>query len=415
MKKSIRFIAFLALMLAGCSLYSQAQVRYRDEVFTSYTIDTVAFTVHGSDTLKMDIYQPVGDTFATRPVILLAHGGSFVVQGGYRNDDPAIVKLCQTFAKHGYITATYDYRLASNITSLLDSIQALDVVMKAIADGKGAVRYFRQDAATTNTYRVDTSQIFVGGNSAGAILAVHLAYIDSIGEVPQYIADVIDSNGGIDGDAGNQGYSSKAKAVINLAGGINMLAWYGPGSIPMVSCQGDQDGTVPYECDGVLSATAQPFHIKTVNICGCGAMKPVADAEGLEDSLLTFPGDDHVPWENNTTKMNQVIAFVDTFLYKHTVDISQVHTGINNIDGNSGFGMYPNPAQNTLTINNHGNQQYNLSVYNMLGQEVLRKTSIAGNVTNFDISALNNGVYVVKMFDATGKETLFTDKLQIIH
>jgi len=58
--------------------------RYIDDVFTDVSMTTVTYgsntSVFGiNQNLKMDIYQPVGDTNAKRPVILFAFGGSFII------------------------------------------------------------------------------------------------------------------------------------------------------------------------------------------------------------------------------------------------------------------------------------------------------------------------------------------------
>ena len=50
----------------------------------------------------MDIYMPNSDIdlCLNRPLIILAHGGSFI--GGSKTN-PTMVDLCETFAKYVYI------------------------------------------------------------------------------------------------------------------------------------------------------------------------------------------------------------------------------------------------------------------------------------------------------------------------
>ena len=59
----------------------------------------------------MDIYTPVGDNYTNRPLLIFAHGGSFI--GGSKTN-PTMVDLCETFAKRGYVTASINYRLATH-------------------------------------------------------------------------------------------------------------------------------------------------------------------------------------------------------------------------------------------------------------------------------------------------------------
>ena len=69
-----------------CSFLTQAQDRYYDAIFpVQRTADVVYGTNIGILTgapapegLKVDIYQPVGDTKPDRPLILLSHTGSLL-------------------------------------------------------------------------------------------------------------------------------------------------------------------------------------------------------------------------------------------------------------------------------------------------------------------------------------------------
>ena len=60
--------------------------------------------------------------------------------------------VCETFAKRGYVTASINYRLAAetvgffgSFTFYTDTEDAYNVVLKAVMDGKAAVRYFRKN------------------------------------------------------------------------------------------------------------------------------------------------------------------------------------------------------------------------------------------------------------------------------
>ena len=64
------------------------------------------------------------------------------------------------------------------------------------------------------------------------------------------------------------------------------------------------------------------------------------------------------------------------------------------------FIVYPNPAQNKLTISsiNKNITNYKLAVYNSLGKQI-KKTSISNNNTTIFISDLSNGIYFVKLYN----------------
>uniref|UniRef100_UPI0040492FF5 T9SS type A sorting domain-containing protein n=1 Tax=Gelidibacter sp. TaxID=2018083 RepID=UPI0040492FF5 len=62
---------------------------------------------------------------------------------------------------------------------------------------------------------------------------------------------------------------------------------------------------------------------------------------------------------------------------------------------NNAFTYFPNPVKNTLQLNAQSNIQ-NVSIYNMLGQEVLRTAPNTVNST-IEMSALQTGAYFVKV------------------
>jgi len=181
------------------------------------TADVTYSTVYN---LTMDIYTPIGSPATKRPVLIMAHGGSF--SGGSKAENTS-TEIARRFASRGYTTASINYRLESSILNLTDSNVAAGAVMRAVGDMKAAVRFFRKDAAGANLYLADTNTVYVGGNSAGAITAVNLAYLNDSLEAPVYIRSQIATNGGVDGNSGNPGYSSKVSGVLNFAGGVKIL------------------------------------------------------------------------------------------------------------------------------------------------------------------------------------------------
>ena len=68
--------------------------------------------------------------------------------------------------------------------------------------------------------------------------------------------------------------------------------------------------------------------------------------------------------------------------------------------------LYPNPTSNVLNIESLGTIQ-TISVYNVLGQEVINKALNSAS-TSLDVSSLNSGIYVVKtVVDGVTSSTKF--------
>jgi len=263
------------------------------DLFDSLRITTVQFgrsiNVDGiAMDLFMDVYQPEGDTSTSRPVIVWAFGGAFI--GGQRTD---MDFFAQTFARRGYVCATFDYRLYPFLTAgLPDSTDIADIAIKATHDMKAAVRHLRQDAATDNLFKIDPDRIIAGGVSAGAITALQTGVLKDGDVTLDYLLDIIDANGGLEGasgDAENLSYSSDVSLVINLSGAVFDLDWIDPEDVPIISYHGDADEVVPF---GIGNANV--FGIDLTRLFGSGAIHPHCDDIGLRNSLFTVPGGDHV-------------------------------------------------------------------------------------------------------------------------
>lgn len=378
MKKII--LGVCATSLFAVSNAQDCGSRYHDLLFSSATKTTVTYsTVTNQD---MDIFVPDGDSETNRPLIVWAHGGSFY--GGSKADGD-VATLAQSFAKRGYVTASINYRLTSNMLDLLDSTNAFPVVLRAVADAKAAVRYLRANAAT---YGIDTNNVYFGGNSAGSIIGINYVFLNDLSKATPLLESVINNNGGMEGDAGNYGPSSKIKVLVNLAGGILSPNWIdNTTNIPVVSCHGDADGTIPIDCGRVLNGTSN------IAICGSQAMEPNLSANGIANELHVWANAGHCPWSSNPNDLTKVDSIVRDFLYPYAA-CGLEPSGIKTIDNNHLISVYPNPAQNVINIaiENTTAVIENVRLYNVLGQ-----TAYSGNETKISTGALQNGIYFVEV------------------
>ncbi len=294
--------------------YSQCNGRYENEIFNAVNVSTINYSdIYQDGEHEMDVYTAIGDTATNRPLILYMHGGSFY--GGTKNMSDCI-DFCTSMAKRGYVAASLNYRLSNIVSFLSSQEEQYRTVLKAVADIKAGVRFFRKDYNTNgNTYGINPNTIFAGGYSAGAVIAVHLAYIDNVSDLPTAPIDVQNLvsiiGGNLEGDAGNTGYSSQIQGVVSFAGGINDVTWIDGNDEPLVSIQGTSDLTVNYNCGPGMN---NPL---VLNLCGAGEMHPQADNVGLINDKLIFNGTDH-GWAalgNSNNKFIDAINFTSDFLY----------------------------------------------------------------------------------------------------
>jgi acetyl esterase/lipase len=193
----------------GCTLPRPAgdsPLRYRDQVFTNVTVTSNLQYGSAPDSqgtpvpLTLDLYRPTGDTQTSRPALVWVHGGGF--SGGSKTGTVA-VDAATTFARHGYVAVSINYRLLAPPGGCVGNPgQAACTVaaLEAKHDAQAAVRWLRANAAT---YGVDPTRIAIGGESAGGITAT-LAGLNA--------EDV--------GSSGNPGFPSTVRGFVSVSGGL---------------------------------------------------------------------------------------------------------------------------------------------------------------------------------------------------
>lgn len=225
--------------------------------------------------LQMDLYLP-NDNNTARNLVLLAHGGGFT--GGTREE---MGDLASDLAEAGYVAASISYRLM-DVEPTREAY--FTAVAQATTDMKSAIRYLRANAAGANTYGINPDNIVVGGYSAGAVTALHAAYINAENEIPVEMAAAIAVEGGLNGGS-HTAYSSAVKGVMNIAGGIVDLALLDSGDPQLMSIHGTADEVVPY-----LSGDADN---SGVTLYGSGLMHPRLEELGEANTLLMKTGVGH--------------------------------------------------------------------------------------------------------------------------
>lgn len=382
---------FLFFLITPIYVFSQCDERYQDPIFSEVSVSTVEYTnVYDWSTtdtgLDMDIYQPVGDTFSLRPLIIFAHGGTYI---SGNKDNPTMVTLCESFAKRGYVTASIQYRLTSMATLLSPNASEIltQTVFNSISDMKAAIRYFRKDIyENNNTYRVDQSLIFVGGYSAGAVTATHLALMD-VNDVPSNLQSFVDASGGIDGNSGNEGYSSEVSGAVNIAGAIHDLSFIDSQDQAVVSIHALDDNTVSYDCANALNNANLPV------LCGSGEIHQKLDEVSVYNDLYSISSGGHgAPLVNLETVG---IPFVVDFLYP----IVCQNTGLTK-NSEQALAVFPNPA--ISSINFQSKQVFDkLVLCDAVGRIVLELNKPV-LTHKLNLSGLKNGMYYLSIFDNKG-------------
>ncbi len=193
MKKILLFFSLFVFTTYVCNAQQWVDTAYTYQLFTAVSYGNAVDFAGNLRNLDMDICVPTNDVppVCGRPLLIVIHGGSFMA--GTKNDIiPQVVM--KDFAKRGYITASINYRLgmfetSSNIhcnigngwdcLNMADTAEWLRATYRAMQDAKGAIRYL---IAHAGTYNIDPKNVFVVGESAGAITALATAYLDDNSE-----------------------------------------------------------------------------------------------------------------------------------------------------------------------------------------------------------------------------------------
>lgn len=403
MKKVLLLLSFILTLSEVIAQIDCSSGRFDTEVFTN--VNVTYNVVYGANTdvngnlltLKMDVYEPANDTMTARPLIVWAHGGSFLAGSKSDND---VVTLCQRFAKRGYVCASIDYRLG--IPFPVGQTNATKAVYRATQDMKAAVRFFRKDAMMLNVYKSDPNIIFAGGSSAGAFTALHLAYLDDVSEIPAEIDTTVMGN--LEGNSGNPGYASTVNAVIDLCGAIGDRHWVTGSTVPFVAMHGTNDNTVPYGRAMIYLLGAFPIMV----IDGSYAIAGYADSVGVYNQMYTWRGAGHVPYASNPAYMDTTVSFVSNFLYQYFGCVPRdpnplpntFVTEIRNTLENRVI-VYPNPANEYLIINSNENI-VDLTLMSVDGKQLQRFSQLNNNA-RIDVSALAPGIYFITINTPSGR------------
>lgn len=138
--------------------FSEILVEKASELFHTNPLD-----------LTMDIYEPEDGHRFPRPLVMMVHGGAF-----YNGDkrDEEYVTWCRDLASYGYTAVSVNYRLG--FVTIKGEVER--AAYRAIQDIHAATRFM---LAHKDSYFIDPDRVYLAGCSAGAIAALHVAFLDN--------------------------------------------------------------------------------------------------------------------------------------------------------------------------------------------------------------------------------------------
>lgn len=263
--------SILIFTTIACFAQNIKPVLYKDVSFNKVDVQK-NIVYSAADSIKekyrcLDFYQPATDSILQkRPLIIWMHGGGF--KFGTKN--AAEIKLWgNEFAKRGYAFAAINYRLSKK-NPLFKFKDLVEACYDNIKDANNAIAFFKANASEFN---IDTNKIILGGNSAGAVIALQTVYSNAAD-----VKYILDSNKAVINT--NNYNAQNIAAVINFWGALFNIEWLHRAKVPIASVHGSKDRIVPVNNKGVVFFGSQLIHEK-------------ADSLQIPNSIKVYEGYAH--------------------------------------------------------------------------------------------------------------------------
>jgi hypothetical protein len=199
--------------------------------------------------------------------------------------------------------------------------------------------------------------------------------------------NMVDVSNTVAVDASGNPYIAGAFQGINIQFGSSIFVNTDPGNYDVFLAKYDNNGNVL--CAARAAGTYDDV-ASSIAVDGSGNSYIVGYfySPSLLFGSTTLTNADNVA--NNTS---------DGFLAKLSAN-----TGINELSEISNISVFPNPANDIITIENTAfTKDETISIYDIQGQLLLQQTMLQAK-TNIDISAFSKGIYFVKVKTANGMD-----------
>lgn len=373
LSKKMRNILFGFILLLSLQATGQSceDLRYIDPLFdvnTTFNIEYQEARPYGSlfnQPYRLNIYEPEGDTLSHRPLMIFQFGGGYLVGDRVLPPAPA---LCNYWAERGYVAASIDYRLG---LSAVNQGSAERAVYRGVQDLQAALRFLCE---FSETYGIDTNNIIVSGNSAGAFTTLHSTFMEQSQAPSSYTGFGIGldsySLGGLY-DSGNSYWGNrevKVHGIIANWGAILDTSLIGDSSddwVPSILFHGSADNAVPYVYGQPFSSPFFP------NVYGSVPMNQRLDNTSIPHKFVPLIGAGHEPELLNDAYLDTILWESQDFMYEYVLkpEIQAVSGNLApQVNSTESYTVYANDTiiQVCATANNGSVVSSNLNQFEVL-------------------------------------------------
>ncbi|MEO8761993.1 MAG: T9SS type A sorting domain-containing protein [Bacteroidia bacterium] len=162
------------------------------------------------------------------------------------------------------------------------------------------------------------------------------------------------------------------------------------------------------------SIIVQPCFLKGGGSCGCGNTLWAVVTGGTAPYKYNWsPGGQTTDSIFNVCYVNFTVTVTDTNNCATSASLNVVippkpgsTLGINQVTNNAHLIVYPNPANNQITISlAEATNNTSIEMYDMLGNKVMEQKINAAIIATINVSNLAEGNYLLRVIDANGQKT----------
>lgn len=347
------------------------------------------------------------DDLSKRPFIALFHGGGFGA-----GDKTKLTNFMMEMAKRGYVAATFNYRLGWNTGGvepsycLGDPESLLGAYYRTCQDVNASMRYITYHASE---YGIDTSMIFIGGQSAGMMGVMTNIYM-SQQNINQIYPGLEDKYGKIDESTNSIDITYSVKGIINMWGAIPDTTFINSNeNIPIINFYGERDNVVPpvsgpvQDCYSpneyftVYGSVSVYNRLSNLGICSILHANQITGHDAYLDEftvpesacfLKSIICDNCTSGEflNEISSCGQFVPIQENGLLENIT-------------------VFPNPATGTLFISlgNASLPEYPiLEIYDATGRAISADFNLDGSLIKLNITDMASGIYFgrIKVVDS---------------
>lgn len=291
--------------------------------------------------LKLDVFLPQEDTLQKRPLVMLIHGGAFYYGS---KDDNSITRWCRHLASMGYVASSIDYRIG-----FLPSMAGISRAgYRAVQDAHAAMRFL---VSHQEEYGIDTSMIFVGGASAGAITALNLAFMTNETRPElSYSGFLRPDLGDIDTCGNDIVADFRIKGIVDMWGAMPDTSCLHDRDIPIIAFHGDADDIVPYGYDYPFKSAGAIKNLLVDKMYGSSCIVERSIKLGHKAHLVTFSHYKHSPHVTPRTKhLNHNFYLIQDTMANFFYDII-VPEKLEIIEQSMGYSVSPKPLSTSWQV-----------------------------------------------------------------